>query len=723
MKTLLKWLGGLSLALLLLLWGCKKDPDPVAAPAVDDKVAFPNQQRGSNFLSSAQYEAIPQIATPAARGGRQIALPDSFDLSPEMPPVGDQGPQGSCVGWATTYAMRSYLEHYTKKTVYLNGTTPNNDVLFSPAFVYNLLNEGKDRGLFMSDALNLLKTQGSTTLADMPYVPSDFTTQPTAKQKDKATGFKVKNWGRISISIAEIKAFLSNNNPVIFGMDVDANMTKLVDRFGAEKGWKTFDKNSVRGGHAMVIVGYNNAKNAFKVQNSWGTSWGNKGFFWMSYDLTSNIREAYVVTVEGKEFEFVGPVGKSSSKDIISFDFLNYGTDKANAYGSAIGSLRTVDVTVGPGTDLTKLVPTIGISEFATVSPATGVAQDFSKPVQYVVTAEDGTKATHTVTVKVAATTAFLLDYTIQPMIENVDPTTLRIKKAITIKSTPKAESGYAYWYGYNYYETPNGAASDVVYAGQVKEATNLSFDLEIKGLTPNTKYIVQPFVYRIACEDAAGPKGPACKDVRVYVNASNVDRKANIAAKTTDFPDKSDNTINSYKNVRVVISKGAAADGDSCLLDLKNGKVYPLKDGAKNAANVDLVFAANSVRNLELYSPTANGNPVYATLQTQAWSTYRKTYISIGSPDRNAASYPYTWIGGWSNINNVADLDKFQASTTFNNEGGVGSYDASGGTFLINYALFGLRTTDGKKGLARLTELKVTATTIVLVMDIKMAK
>lgn len=54
------------------------------------------------------------------------------------------------------------------------------------------------------------------------------------------------------------------------------------------------------------------------------------------------------------------------------------------------------------GTDVTALKPTITISKDATVSPKSKVAQDFTNPVSYVVTAEDGTTKTYTVTITVA---------------------------------------------------------------------------------------------------------------------------------------------------------------------------------------------------------------------------------------------------------------------------------------------------------------------------------
>ncbi len=60
---------------------------------------------------------------------------------------------------------------------------------------------------------------------------------------------------------------------------------------------------------------------------------------------------------------------------------------------------RTIAVSFPEGTDLTSLAPSvIKLSNFATVEPGVGEAQDFSAPVIYTVTAEDGTQADWEVT-------------------------------------------------------------------------------------------------------------------------------------------------------------------------------------------------------------------------------------------------------------------------------------------------------------------------------------
>ena len=70
------------------------------------------------------------------------------------------------------------------------------------------------------------------------------------------------------------------------------------------------------------------------------------------------------------------------------------------AIGQIDQSRLTIEVLVPEGTDLSHLMPTIEVSPKAKVSPASGTFVDFSSPVKYTVTAEDGTSAKYTVTVK-----------------------------------------------------------------------------------------------------------------------------------------------------------------------------------------------------------------------------------------------------------------------------------------------------------------------------------
>jgi hypothetical protein len=100
----------------------------------------------------------------------------------------------------------------------------------------------------------------------------------------------------------------------------------------------------------------------------------------------------------GKSDDDPSPAIKSTAKAITSFTFSSLGADGVATIAEATKSIRD---TVPSGTVVTNLVPTIAISEKSTISPASGVAGNFSGPVKYTVTAEDGSTQDYTVTVVV----------------------------------------------------------------------------------------------------------------------------------------------------------------------------------------------------------------------------------------------------------------------------------------------------------------------------------
>lgn len=87
---------------------------------------------------------------------------------------------------------------------------------------------------------------------------------------------------------------------------------------------------------------------------------------------------------------------ESSEKKILSFKFASPAVEAV-----VEESAKTVVAVVPMGTDVTSLVPLITISEKATINPGSGLPQNFTNPVQYVVTAEDGSQQAYIVTVTV----------------------------------------------------------------------------------------------------------------------------------------------------------------------------------------------------------------------------------------------------------------------------------------------------------------------------------
>lgn len=116
----------------------------------------------------------------------------------------------------------------------------------------------------------------------------------------------------------------------------------------------------------------------------------------VTYTVTAEDGTTQVYTVSVG----VGVAPKSPAKDITAFAF-NGLTPAVNCTIDA--TTKVISGTLPAGTDLTKLVPTLTLSPKATVTPATGLTQDFSKAVTYTVTAEDGTTQAYVANLSVAA--------------------------------------------------------------------------------------------------------------------------------------------------------------------------------------------------------------------------------------------------------------------------------------------------------------------------------
>ncbi|MBF0302567.1 MAG: hypothetical protein HQK73_05965 [Desulfamplus sp.] len=222
-------------------------------------------------------------------GGSEPVTPRSIDLSANFPNPGDQGDQQSCVGWATAYALKSYQEK-----VEMGWALNTRDHLFSPAFIYNQINGGRDVGSYIYEALDLAKNKGIATLATMPYSATDYITQPSSAAFAEAAKFKAASWRKVN-DTSQIKAALANRKPVVGGISV---YEQLMNLSGSNSVYDTVS-GSRKGGHAITIVGYDDDKygGAFKIINSWSQNWGDKGFFWMRYNFASGgvLSEAYVL--------------------------------------------------------------------------------------------------------------------------------------------------------------------------------------------------------------------------------------------------------------------------------------------------------------------------------------------------------------------------------------------------------------------------------------------
>ena len=236
--------------------------------------------------------------------GADATFPAMVDLSPNFPLPGDQGAQGSCVGWATAYALKTYQE----KTE-LGWSLNTLDHLFSPAYVYNQVKLGGcGDGSFIHEALDLIVKQGVAPLSLMPYSDASCSALPSVAVQQEAQTYRALRRAKVSGTQA-VKAALANRLPVVIGMSVYQDFELLR---GPNSVYNTATGPNL-GGHAITIVGYDDNRygGAFHVINSWGRNWGDGGYFWLPYSFFPQVvSQAYILEDRDNNVP-VGPVDTS----------------------------------------------------------------------------------------------------------------------------------------------------------------------------------------------------------------------------------------------------------------------------------------------------------------------------------------------------------------------------------------------------------------------------
>jgi len=217
-------------------------------------------------------------------------LPPTADLRPQCPAVYDQGQIGSC----TANAISAAVEFTRKKEKHAPDFMP------SRLFVY--WNERNmehtvpiDAGAQIRDGIKVVNKLGVCPEAEWTYdaTPADPKTnlwptgakptlRPTAACFSTALNYQSIAYQRVDRTLSQMKGCLASGYPFVFGFTVyDSFESAAVAKSGVLLMPLPSEKSL--GGHAVMAVGYNDAKQTFTVRNSWGPSWGQKGYFTIPY--------------------------------------------------------------------------------------------------------------------------------------------------------------------------------------------------------------------------------------------------------------------------------------------------------------------------------------------------------------------------------------------------------------------------------------------------------
>ena len=225
-------------------------------------------------------------------------LPPFVDLRPMCPPdIYNQTTLGSCTanGIGTGH-------HFGQIKQNLPPTgTPDAAAIaaavaktFVPSRLFIYWNErdlegsvNEDAGAVIRDGMKSVAQQGVCDEALWPYDVNKFKNKPSDECYKKAALHQVTSYHSIPQTLDQMKGCLAEGYPFVFGFSVyESFESDQVARTGIMP--MPGRNESLLGGHAVIAVGYDDAKQWVIVRNSWGEGWGDKGYFYMPYAYIAN---------------------------------------------------------------------------------------------------------------------------------------------------------------------------------------------------------------------------------------------------------------------------------------------------------------------------------------------------------------------------------------------------------------------------------------------------
>jgi C1A family cysteine protease len=230
--------------------------------------------------------------------GAVAAPPASVDLRASWWAVADQEDTGSCVGWATADGVVRYY-------LVMAGRIQKSELL-SPRYVWMASKETdefttrpetfiEEAGTSLKAAVDVCRKYGVVKMDDLPFhIQTKMYTGSENTFYAGAAQLRITSYFNLNKDLGQWKSWLASKGPILAGLSVDHTW----DNAAATQGnLDVFMPNTVRGGHAVSIVGYTST-GRFIVRNSWGTGWGDKGFGYATaaYIAAGFFEESYGVT-------------------------------------------------------------------------------------------------------------------------------------------------------------------------------------------------------------------------------------------------------------------------------------------------------------------------------------------------------------------------------------------------------------------------------------------
>ncbi len=248
----------------------------------------PNLYGQGLLLNDEAYNQLPRLPNYGSKAGDDLLQnTPKVDLRPFCPRPQHQGAIGSCTGWSTGYGAMTIMQAMQRG--WGGQTDTITKYAMSALYLYNQVKIGScEGGAYISKAVAMAKAEGSVRSSDFDQFKNDCSNLPTEQDslaaipnriKDFMTLFGSKETG--ASKIEKVRLSLAQKKPVVVGVLLRKNFQDCR----SEPGYWTPDlgDTTFMGAHAMVVVGYDDGRQAFEILNSWGSQWGNGGFVWVKY--------------------------------------------------------------------------------------------------------------------------------------------------------------------------------------------------------------------------------------------------------------------------------------------------------------------------------------------------------------------------------------------------------------------------------------------------------
>ena len=260
-------------------FAASKFANKIETEANDAALAAAGPRKSIADLRPSQQYRLPMGPPPASVPqwrGPDGPISATVDLRPQMPPIYNQGAIGSCVDNALAAILQydGMREGGDKNTpsrlfLYYNARTLQGDVNY-------------DGGSSIHNAIRGADIYGYCDETLWPYITAKEFIKPSTSCYAAAKKYCIRDYHSVKQDASHIKSAIAGGNPVIFGFTVYASFeTTAVATTGIVPMPKKGEK--ILGGHGVLAVGYSDPSQMYLCRNSWGTSWGIKGYFWMPY--------------------------------------------------------------------------------------------------------------------------------------------------------------------------------------------------------------------------------------------------------------------------------------------------------------------------------------------------------------------------------------------------------------------------------------------------------